>query len=471
MTAARKWPRVVTGVLSAAVLCATAGFGVVGHYALDIADNITVGNDGNFPTPISTPGPEAGAPINILVMGSDTREGKNAKGHGSAKDIVGARSDTTLLLHISGDRTRAMAVSIPRDSLVDIASCKDKDGKLVGGAPDRFNAAFMYGGPGCAVKTVQEQTGVQIDHYVVVDFTGFKGVVDALGGVEICLSKEVADPDSKLYLPSGKSLVKGEDALAFVRARETLSDGTDIARIQRQQDFLSSAIRKATSAGVLTNPAQLYQVLSAGTKSLTTDEGLANFDALQELALNISGVKPDSIVFATVPWMANSDEETISWVPSQADQLWDAMKTDSQWPPAATPGLDGKPLYTPPSEVTVNVYNATGIEGNGLKASQILEPEGYTIPVTSSTTKLVTTSTIEYNPASSEQTEMARTLATQTGATLKEVKRDPAGTSIKLLVGPDFPTKLKPVVTVKAPDSAAAPAKPRKASDNPCSEG
>ncbi|MEI8081264.1 MAG: LCP family protein, partial [Actinomycetes bacterium] len=443
-----KWPRYVAGALSGCVLAATAIAATGGHFALAITDNITVSNDGNFVAPTTATGERisarAGAPINILLMGSDTRAGSNAKGHGDPNIISGARSDTTILLHISGDRTRALAVSIPRDSMVQLAMCKTPSGSYSGGYTTRINEAFDLGGPGCTAKTVTELTGIPIDHYMVVDFSGFKGVVAALDGVEVCLTKPVNDPNSKLNLPAGKSIVKGEEALAFVRARETLGDGSDISRIARQQEFLSSAIRKATSAGVLTNPAQLYEVLSAGAKSLTTDPGLASFDALKDIAVNASGVQPDKVVFATVPWVANADGATISWAPAQAQQLWNAMKYDQSWPPPSTVGNDGTPLYKSPATISVSVKNAsgtTGTTGDAQRASELLAGEGYQVSDGGTTTKKVATTTIEYDPSSDTQTQAARTLSYATGAMLRQVKGIGADTNtITLLVGPDFGT-------------------------------
>ncbi|MEI6623135.1 MAG: LCP family protein [Actinomycetes bacterium] len=318
---------------SGTILALALAAGLGGHYTTSLLRNVKASTDGNF-TGIGSP--EPGAPINILVMGSDTRSGKNSKGHGDPNIISGARSDTTILLHVSGDRTRVTAVSIPRDSQVQIASCKTPSGGTSGNYVGNFNEAFELGGPGCTAKTVQELTGIPINHYVVADFVGFKNVVQALGGVEVCLTKPVNDSYSHLNLPAGKSTVTGEQALAFVRARHNLGDGSDISRIGRQQEFISSAIRKATSAGVLTNPTQLYDVLAAVTGSLTTDPGLASADALMNLAVNVSDVSPGKITFVTVPWVANPDGATVSWDPAQAPQLWDAIKNDRQWPPATS---------------------------------------------------------------------------------------------------------------------------------------
>ena len=230
--------------------------------ALDISD--AVGTAG--PTSAAAPVADNQA-MNILLIGSDTRADQG-KGYGN---FGGARSDTTMLLHVPANRKYAVAVSFPRDLWVDIPSCK-RDG-LSDTAPTqtKFNAAFAYAGPACTIKTINELTGLNVDHFAIVDFSGFKNVINALGGVDVCLTDAVNDSKSGLDLPAGHSIVKGEQALAFVRARHSLGDGSDLARIQRQQEFLSSAYRKVSSSDLLRNPIKLFKVADAATKSLTTD--------------------------------------------------------------------------------------------------------------------------------------------------------------------------------------------------------
>ncbi len=455
----------MAAILSSFVLLATAAAGIGGHYANSLTDNIRISTDGNF-QPANTEGPIAGEPINILLMGSDTRQGKNSKGYGNKNVLEGARSDTTILLHISGDRSRAFAVSIPRDSLVTLPTCKATGGGTDGGYETRFNEAFDIGGPGCSVKAVQQLTGISIDHYVVVDFTGFKEVINALDGVEVCLKKDVFDAEAKLDMKAGKHVVKGEEALAFVRARKALGDGSDISRIDRQQEFLSAAIRKATSVGVLTNPAQLLSVLTAGSKSLTADPGLAEFDSLKELALNASAVEPSSITFATVPFTYNDDGGTVSWIPSEADELWTAIKEDQPWPPPPTNGADGEPLVMGPDEISINVENASGLRGSAARASRLLTTEEYTV-VSESDAKTEGPSAILYNPKRPDQVEAARTLGYATGITptaTKKVKSE----YIVFQVGSDFDYELEAVVPTK-PTPAAEAAKPRTAAEVNCS--
>lgn len=457
----------MAATLSCLTLVATAGCAGAVYLANGLTNEIQVGSDGNFQ---SVSNVQPGAPINIVLMGSDTREGKGNSGkYGSKDDIAGARSDTTIILHISGDRQRAMAVSIPRDSRVTLPTCKAADGTTKGGVEDRFNAAFENGGPGCTVKAVQELTGIPIDHYVVVDFAGFKGVVEALDGVDVCLKHSVNDPDSRLVMAAGNHTVRGDTALAFVRARKQIGDGSDLGRIERQQEFLSSAIRKATSAGVVTNPAQLYSVLQAAAKSITTDPALANFDSMKDLALQMSEIKPSSIVFATVPTTYDDNFSTVSWVPSESKELFDALKYDQEWPIPPTTGLDGQPLRTAPADILINVQNASGITGEGTKYANILADERYQIGSITSASKK-SQSVILYNPKIEDQAEAARTLSYATGVPTRETSSQ-TGTAITLLVGTDIPGTLKPVVATPKPSPAINGAKPRSAEKKICSEG
>ena len=237
-------------------------------------------------------------PVTFLLMGSDQRTGKGNKGYGN---FEGARSDTTMLLHIYPDRESAVVVSIPRDTIVDLPSCKNADGRVLPATRDRFNAAFDRGGPGCTVKTVEAMTGLTVDHFVVLDFNGFKKTIDALGGVEVCLTRPLQDSKSGVDLPAGRTRVSGEEALSFVRVRHNIGDGSDISRINRQQIFLSSLIQEVTGSGLLTDPLRVWRVLSESSKSIATDKALADSDGLLALAASVSGLRPKDISFVTLP--------------------------------------------------------------------------------------------------------------------------------------------------------------------------
>lgn len=383
----RRWPRIVSGVMSGIVLLGVGAAGVAGAYYNQLSDQISseevapeVGHELRAPKP--------GDPINILLMGSDSRDHGN--GHGTTKTIAGARSDTTILLHLSGDRTWAMAVSIPRDSMVLLPSCKEPGGTISEPRTARFNEAFYVGGPGCTIKAVEQLTSVEINHFVVVDFRGFSKVVDAIGGVEICVKEAVNDQDSELKLPKGKSVVKGEQALAFVRARKTLGDGSDISRIDRQQAFLGSAIRKATSLGVVTDPPTLYSMLSETTKALTTDKALASLDAFTELAINSSGIRPSDIAFVTVPVVDNPDGATVSWDPRPAAALWRSIDQDQPWREHGT----GTGVAT--DTITVDVVNSSGTPGIGGNVADGLKAAGFKIGTITTGRTYSATTQIQY---------------------------------------------------------------------------
>ncbi|HYO19165.1 MAG TPA: LCP family protein, partial [Dermatophilaceae bacterium] len=265
-------------------------------------------------------------PLNVLVMGSDTRVDLGTTKFGTTP---GGGSDTTLLVHLSGDRKSAVVVSIPRDSMVKAPrDCKDPDSSVADGQVRMFNSNFNQGGPACVIRTFEGNTGkltggdgIFVDHFIVVDFTGFQSMVAALGTVEVCLPKAVKDRKSKLNLPKGRSQVSGDQALAFVRTRDGLGDGSDISRIDRQQAFMSAMVQKATSSKMLLRPDMLYKFLLAATDSLTVDKGLGT-NRMREMAQSVVGLEPSQIRFVTVPvTVYPPDHNRRQWLPA-ADVLW-----------------------------------------------------------------------------------------------------------------------------------------------------
>jgi LCP family protein required for cell wall assembly len=266
-------------------------------------------------------------PLNILLLGSDTRKGQ--KGH-IGGDTPGL-SDTTILLHIAANRKLAYAVSLPRDAMVQRPSCQKKDGTGIDpGGLTQFNAAYAIGGPACTVKTVEKLTNIRINHFVVIDFNGFRDMVDALGGVEVCVPQEVNDNIGHIYLPAGTYNVKGQRALDYVRVRHDIGtvENGDIGRMKRQQTFLASMTNKAVSAGTLVNPVRLYKFLDAATKSLTTDPGLASLRKLAGLAKSLKGIGLDHVQFLTVPFQTyQPDPNRLQWAPA-AHKLWYRIRHD-----------------------------------------------------------------------------------------------------------------------------------------------
>ena len=448
----RRWPRILAGIASVTVLIFTgmAGVGAVAYRNFDAnISNQAIDSIQTNGTNAGVTNGLSGQPLNILVTGTDLRVGEGNEGYGDPTLIEGARSDTTLLVHITADRRNALAVSIPRDTLVEIPACEQMDGSISEPVPqDRFNEAFRIGGIGCTIDTLEEMTGVKIDHFVVVDFNGFKGVVDALDGVEVCVNQPVDDPLSGLKLPAGYSVVKGEDALAFVRARYTVGDGSDISRIDRQQAFLASAIRKATSLGVLSNPVTTYRLLDSATRSLFTDTGLGSLADLTDLAVSMSDMQPSDISFVTAPYFYNDDGATVSLDQAAAEPLWAAMREDMPWPPEPTvPAGDTEPLTVPPRSIRVQVLNGTGVPGTATEAATALTRAGYEVVEIADYTGAPVTETMVIYPAGAE--EAARTLAYATDAATSELG-DPnavvanptmftgATDAMSLVIGPEF---------------------------------
>ena len=376
-SSAHPWLRKATAGLSILILLATSlGGGAV--YAINslgkninALDTSDLNNQDRPETVVQT---DTSA-TNILSMGSDSRAGSN----GSYGNVEGARSDTTLLVHIYEGREAATVVSIPRDSYVEIAGCTKLSGGTSQPYKTKFNAAFAIGGPICTIKTVEKLTNVRINNFVVIDFEAFKKVVDAIGGVKVCLTSPAYDPivpgrgGSGLDLPAGYSNISGEQALAFVRARESLGDGSDLGRISRQQEFIASMIRGMMDKGLMTNPAMIYRVLNVVTSSITTNPEFASTKALQEFALSLGSLKPSKINFVTTPYEI-IEKGNVGWT-AEADELWSALRMDKPWPEpvvtaSASPGASSSPSAEPstapsPTTTSITAAAATCTEGNG----------------------------------------------------------------------------------------------------------
>jgi LCP family protein required for cell wall assembly len=325
----RHWVRWLAGGAAAVVLVA-AGTGWYFYKKLD--GNITTDTGAAAELRVWEKERPTQAPValdaqNILLIGSDTRAGGNKK---YGRDEGTQRSDTTILLHLAADRKSATGVSLPRDLMVDIPSCKKPDGTRTRKMFAQFNWAFEMGGTACTIRTVEKLTGIRIDHHMVVDFEGFKHMVDAVDGVEVCLKEPIDDKDAHLKLDAGPQTLNGEQALGYVRARKSIGGGSDTERMDRQQQFLGSLVNKMQSNGVLLNPTKLYPVLDAATKALTTDPGLDSLRDLYDLASSMRDVPSERVQFLTVPrrpyrFDGNRDE----LIESQAEKLFRQLREDA----------------------------------------------------------------------------------------------------------------------------------------------
>jgi LCP family protein required for cell wall assembly len=309
------------------VLALATGLGVTYLYrhlngnldVIDVSDQLE-----NRPDKKGLSGPQE--PLNVLVMGSDDRD---AEGNNIDNQELGSadRSDTTILMHLSADRERAYGISIPRDSLVDRPECKTEDGETIPGATDAlWNEAFGLGGPACTIQQFEQVTGVFVDHYVVVDFAGFEGMVDAIDGVPVCIPEDIYDPAHGINIPAGTREIEGREALNYVRARYTLGDGSDIGRIKRQQAFVAAMVNKVMSAGTLARFDRLVGFLNAATDSLQTD--LESVVKIAKVGMGFQNIGMDNIQFVTVPWQyAPQDPNRVAWLPA-ADDLWAKIAAD-----------------------------------------------------------------------------------------------------------------------------------------------
>jgi len=215
----------------------------------------------------------------------------------------------------------------------------------------QFNYAYEVGGSACSIRTVENLTGIRIDHHVVVDFQGFKDMVDALDGVEVCLREPVNDEDAELRLPAGRVTLDGEQALGYVRARKSLGDGSDTDRMDRQQRFLGALVNKVQSNDVLLNPVKLYPVLDAATSSLTTDPDLASLRGLYDLVRGLRDIPTERVQFLTVPRESyTGDANRDQLVQPDAEQLFTRLRTDEPVAVAAGTGADASPGGGKPGE-------------------------------------------------------------------------------------------------------------------------
>ncbi|RYB94703.1 LytR family transcriptional regulator [Nocardioides oleivorans] len=272
-----------------------------------------------------------GEPLDILVMGSDSRD---CDGCGIDQE-GGGGSDTTILVHLSADRSRAYAVSIPRDSIVN----RPEDGCDSPAVTDViWNAAYSVGGPLCTMRQLEENTGIRVEHFIVVDFASFGSMVDAVGGVPVCVPEDIKDPKHSIFVPKGNpSVLTGDEALDYVRARYVgdLIQQNDISRIRRQQEFIGALVREVLSAGTLTRLDKVVRFLDAATKSLTTDDEFANVTRLGKVAMQLQGIGLDKIKFVTLPTAYYTRDSgffgRVYWT-EQADEIWKLIAQDKELP-------------------------------------------------------------------------------------------------------------------------------------------
>ncbi|WP_406638536.1 LCP family protein [Pseudarthrobacter quantipunctorum] len=386
------WLKVVTAVVSVAMI---GGIAFAGFWFLRLQNNISrapLNAGGGNNEQVS----DATGRMQILILGSDTRDGENAE-YGTADDSKGyGKSDVMMMMDISEDNKRVSVVSFPRDLLVDIPECKDEETNQVYPARSgvMINEAMAEAGIGCAVDTVNQLTGLEVDHFMMADFTAVKELSNAVGGVEVCISDAVYDPDSRLRLPAGTSAVQGEMALAFLRTRHAFADGGDLGRIKAQQGFLSSLTRKIKDDGTLSDPGRMLKIADVVTQNLTVDEGLASVPSLLTIGNRLKDIDISKVAFVAVPTTpALADPNRLQIAEPDGSQLFAALRqdvdltdptaptqspTESPAPPTATPTETAPQL--PPYDKSlqpVTVANGSGVPGRAQEIVQALVSGGF----------------------------------------------------------------------------------------------
>ena len=277
-----------------------------------------------------------------------------------------------MLVHFAKDNARIDAVQIPRDTLTTLPACKNTgSGAFAGGANLMINSA-LAGGPTCSVRAVETLSGVHIDHFVQLDFDGFASMVNALGGVDVCLDKPMVDVDAKLNLPAGEQKLNGRNALALARTRHAVGDGSDIGRLGHQQVVMSSIISRARSAGVLTRPDRLFKFLNALTSSITVDKGISSIGKLTGLAKRARAVPDSKIRFVTMPNGAAPSDPNRVVKTADADTIFGEIAKDQEVAVESTSGESAP-------KTPVRVLNAAGTSGLASQAQVALTKAGYVV--------------------------------------------------------------------------------------------
>ncbi len=467
--AARVLRRAGLGAAAAAsvLVLATAGSG----HALLSWSNGSIERVDAFAGLADRPGPNAGGSTTFLLVGSDAREGMTRREMrrlhvGTLATAAGRRADTMLLVHVSAEHGTVRVVSLPRDSYVTIPAHEAEDGTDVPERRNKLNAAYAFGGPPLTVATIERSTGVRVDHYLEIDFLGFVRLVDAVGGVDVCTPTRLRDRKAGLRLPKGTTHVDGETGLAYVRAR-SLDARADLGRVERQQRFLAAMAQRVTSRDVLLDPRALIRFLEAAFSAVRADHGLTEREMVA-LGTRLRHVSGRDISFRTVPvadpsYRSRSAGSVARWDDAAATELFASMRDDS--PPARERApRRGRPTVAP-SQVRVQVFNATSTAGLGARAGDELARRGFDVagPAQNWRRSDVSRTTVRFD---SRYTESIKTVA----AALPEARVESVpglGRTLQVVVGSSYAGTR--AVRVAAPSGGSAAGDGRTAAADPCS--
>ncbi|KUN06713.1 transcriptional regulator [Streptomyces yokosukanensis] len=457
---ALRWSATVLAV----VIIGTAGAGYL--YYEHLNGNIQKGqrSSGDDSKAQRTPANAAGqTPVNILLIGSDSRNSAENLKLGGSRDSVGAPplADVQMLIHLSADRKSAAMVSIPRDTRVDIPKCTDPDsGKVFPATNDIINTTLARGGAGCTLATWENLTGVYIDHWMTIDFAGVVSMADAIGGVDVCVKQNVWDRStpaqrggSGLKLTAGTHKVQGVQALQWLRTRHAW--GSDLMRARAQHMYLNSMIRTLKHQNVFTDTGRLMDLAESATKSLKVSEEIGTVKKLYDLGMELKSVPENRITSVTMP-NAKDPQNSEHVVPETADanRIWQMLRDDvpfdkngkaSDTKPVASKGTPAKSPSTDPSRLGVLVRNATqtstqsAAQGRAGEISQVLAQQGYARASADSSGTLSADSTVVQYPSADLQGD-AQAVAKALGIPTSAVKQSTDVSGVTVVVGADWRT-------------------------------
>jgi LCP family protein required for cell wall assembly len=393
------------GILSALVLLAAGSAWMVTGYLNDHLARLDAGTTG---TPSS-------GPLNILVAGVDERTGLTRQQQIAlhvGRSTGETNTDTLMVVHVPADHSYVKVVSLPRDSWVNVP----------GHGMNKINAALGIGGPQLMVRTVEQDTGLEINDYIEVNFLAFVKVIDALGGVNICLPYAVDDRDSGLRLSAGFHHVNGITALEYARDRHSFAL-SDLARIKDQQQLISSALTQAINSGTLANPVRLASFLSATAAAIKVDQGFNVVDLADELR----GISPSQVTFTTVPlsnvnYITPTGQSAVLWDSSAASALFTALRNDQAPPSGRAASRSTKPAPAlRPGQVSLDVYNGTQVGGLSTDTGKQLAALGFRVDLSGVdwTSQDITRTVIQYPAGRKAAAQLVR--AAMPGATLQQV--------------------------------------------------
>ncbi|MFE1878719.1 LCP family protein [Streptomyces diastatochromogenes] len=462
-----------TAATLAVVILGTAGAGYLYYEHLNANIKKAKRNLGDSDVPEATPNAAGQTPLNILMIGSDSRNtAKDLKLGGSKADVGRPPlADVQMLLHVSADRSNMSVISLPRDTMIPIPKCSTDEKKYAALSLAMANESLGRGGPGCTVATWQSLTKIHIDHFMMVDFSGVVDMADAIGGVPVCVRQNVYSHTSNghgsgLKLKAGTHPVKGEQALQWLRTRYGFEDGTDVARTHAQHMYMSSMVRQLRANATLGNPTEMRRLAEAATKALTVDDGLGTVKKLYDLSQELQKVPTKRITMTTLPTVEwSQDRNRLVPATEDADQLISMVRDD-------TP-LDGrgakqkteqesKDPAAPADALAVQVRNGTGTTAQAptpqraSAVTQVLQAKGFTQAKADITAATEAKTLLLYPSADLEGD--AQAVAKALGVPLSQVRRSTDVSGVTLIVGADWrtgDTYPKTKSPTKAPESAA----------------